>query len=183
MAFPPNNHLVGPGAKLSPSQVGHILMKAWNDAYPGFQWGAAQGPVPNVANTPFGTNPDDGSTNNGTSQNQQPWTDKEWSDLLKSLMGNEQGDPKPLPGSPSAPATEHPTSYGHPSTLTPEQAAAFQMMMLIQGHTGDTVGRGRVIPAPGVHAGQDPTIADAPAPLAAPAPSAPNTGREQVAGA
>lgn len=44
-----------------------------------------------------------------------------------------------------APAITGTPPYGHHSTLTPEQAAAFQMMMLIQGHTGETVGRGQVV--------------------------------------
>lgn len=60
----------------------------------------------------------------------------------------------PAAATPSA--TVQPSGYGHPSTLTDQQAAAFQMMMLIQGHNAETVGRGRVIPAPGVHTGNDP---------------------------
>lgn len=46
-----------------------------------------------------------------------------------------------------------PATYG--SVLTPQQAAAFNTLMLIQGHNGDTVGRGRVVDyhSPGAQAG------------------------------
>lgn len=55
----------------------------------------------------------------------------------------------PLPGQEGDQFQPRNYAYGHMvNTLTPEQAAAFRTLMFVQGHTGDTVGRGQVIPIP-----------------------------------
>lgn len=55
----------------------------------------------------------------------------------------------PLPGHEGDQFQPRNYAYGHMvNTITPEQAAAFRTLMFVQGHTGDTVGRGQVVPIP-----------------------------------
>lgn len=73
---------------------------------------------------------------------------------LETLHGG--GPPKDTGATPpAAPAITPGGGKGQNAggVLTPDQAAAFNMLMLVQDHHGDTVGRGQVIPVDNKFAG------------------------------
>lgn len=75
-----------------------------------------------------------------------PVTAEQWAQLMSAVVGQVHGPKDTGDTPPAAPAITQAAS--HQPVLTPEQAAAFRTLMFIQGHTGDTVGRGQVIPLP-----------------------------------
>lgn len=72
-------------------------------------------------------------------------SDISWADGMRIIEAARQAI-SAGPSSAAQPATPPATDHSFKSVLTDEQAQAFNLMMDIMGHNGDTVGRGSVVP-------------------------------------